>query len=132
MGFFRCVFFFFFNDTATTEIYTRSIVGSVRCVQETVSTQSTWDIKITMSFWSILDKSLDEIFNIIDKDKNGYICSTELREFVNHISKALGRECLTDAELKEGMEDLDTNKDGKLSREEAKPFVVGLFNLKEE
>eukprot|EP00831_Metopus_contortus_P061334 TRINITY_DN53179_c0_g1_i1.p1 TRINITY_DN53179_c0_g1~~TRINITY_DN53179_c0_g1_i1.p1 ORF type:complete len:122 (-),score=28.69 TRINITY_DN53179_c0_g1_i1:160-525(-) len=28
-------FFFLFNDTATTEIYTRSIVGSVRCVQET-------------------------------------------------------------------------------------------------
>eukprot|EP00831_Metopus_contortus_P077129 TRINITY_DN7170_c0_g1_i4.p3 TRINITY_DN7170_c0_g1~~TRINITY_DN7170_c0_g1_i4.p3 ORF type:complete len:123 (+),score=21.10 TRINITY_DN7170_c0_g1_i4:37-405(+) len=28
-------FFFFFNDAATTEIYTRSIVGSVRCVQET-------------------------------------------------------------------------------------------------
>eukprot|EP00831_Metopus_contortus_P055307 TRINITY_DN46733_c0_g1_i1.p2 TRINITY_DN46733_c0_g1~~TRINITY_DN46733_c0_g1_i1.p2 ORF type:complete len:137 (+),score=45.77 TRINITY_DN46733_c0_g1_i1:28-438(+) len=28
-------YFFFFNDTATTEIYTRSIVGSVRCVQET-------------------------------------------------------------------------------------------------
>eukprot|EP00831_Metopus_contortus_P016113 TRINITY_DN1671_c0_g1_i3.p1 TRINITY_DN1671_c0_g1~~TRINITY_DN1671_c0_g1_i3.p1 ORF type:complete len:245 (-),score=53.23 TRINITY_DN1671_c0_g1_i3:205-939(-) len=31
----RDFFFFFFNDTATTEIYTRSIVGSVRCVQET-------------------------------------------------------------------------------------------------
>eukprot|EP00831_Metopus_contortus_P079011 TRINITY_DN7771_c0_g1_i2.p1 TRINITY_DN7771_c0_g1~~TRINITY_DN7771_c0_g1_i2.p1 ORF type:complete len:111 (-),score=24.99 TRINITY_DN7771_c0_g1_i2:62-394(-) len=30
-------FFFFFNDTATTEIYTRSIVGSVRCVQETAN-----------------------------------------------------------------------------------------------
>eukprot|EP00831_Metopus_contortus_P029047 TRINITY_DN23976_c0_g1_i2.p1 TRINITY_DN23976_c0_g1~~TRINITY_DN23976_c0_g1_i2.p1 ORF type:complete len:159 (-),score=37.77 TRINITY_DN23976_c0_g1_i2:50-526(-) len=30
-----CLSFFFFNDTATTEIYTRSIVGSVRCVQET-------------------------------------------------------------------------------------------------
>eukprot|EP00831_Metopus_contortus_P061018 TRINITY_DN52895_c0_g1_i2.p1 TRINITY_DN52895_c0_g1~~TRINITY_DN52895_c0_g1_i2.p1 ORF type:complete len:109 (+),score=12.39 TRINITY_DN52895_c0_g1_i2:46-327(+) len=29
------ILFFFFNDTATTEIYTRSIVGSVRCVQET-------------------------------------------------------------------------------------------------
>eukprot|EP01016_Furgasonia_blochmanni_P044180 TRINITY_DN610_c0_g1_i1.p1 TRINITY_DN610_c0_g1~~TRINITY_DN610_c0_g1_i1.p1 ORF type:complete len:449 (+),score=109.87 TRINITY_DN610_c0_g1_i1:2-1348(+) len=27
--------FFFFNDTATTEIYTEQIVGSVRCVQET-------------------------------------------------------------------------------------------------
>eukprot|EP00831_Metopus_contortus_P054780 TRINITY_DN46177_c0_g1_i1.p1 TRINITY_DN46177_c0_g1~~TRINITY_DN46177_c0_g1_i1.p1 ORF type:complete len:182 (+),score=26.62 TRINITY_DN46177_c0_g1_i1:64-609(+) len=33
-----CVYFiFFFNDTATTEIYTRSIVGSVRCVQETAA-----------------------------------------------------------------------------------------------
>eukprot|EP00825_Cyclidium_porcatum_P025395 TRINITY_DN2761_c0_g1_i2.p2 TRINITY_DN2761_c0_g1~~TRINITY_DN2761_c0_g1_i2.p2 ORF type:complete len:222 (+),score=-13.15 TRINITY_DN2761_c0_g1_i2:97-762(+) len=28
-------FVFFFNDTATTEIYTLHIVGSVRCVQET-------------------------------------------------------------------------------------------------
>eukprot|EP00825_Cyclidium_porcatum_P028457 TRINITY_DN3070_c0_g1_i2.p2 TRINITY_DN3070_c0_g1~~TRINITY_DN3070_c0_g1_i2.p2 ORF type:complete len:109 (-),score=21.50 TRINITY_DN3070_c0_g1_i2:182-508(-) len=36
--------FFFFNDTATTEIYTLHIVGSVRCVQETVSTQSTWGV----------------------------------------------------------------------------------------
>eukprot|EP00828_Plagiopyla_frontata_P018187 TRINITY_DN2339_c0_g1_i1.p2 TRINITY_DN2339_c0_g1~~TRINITY_DN2339_c0_g1_i1.p2 ORF type:complete len:124 (-),score=27.90 TRINITY_DN2339_c0_g1_i1:20-391(-) len=30
-----CFFFFFFNDTATTEIYTILFVGSVRCVQET-------------------------------------------------------------------------------------------------
>eukprot|EP00831_Metopus_contortus_P028019 TRINITY_DN23405_c0_g1_i6.p2 TRINITY_DN23405_c0_g1~~TRINITY_DN23405_c0_g1_i6.p2 ORF type:complete len:157 (-),score=40.59 TRINITY_DN23405_c0_g1_i6:144-614(-) len=37
LGSMRCFYFcfFFFNDTATTEIYTRSIVGSVRCVQET-------------------------------------------------------------------------------------------------
>eukprot|EP00825_Cyclidium_porcatum_P024283 TRINITY_DN26761_c0_g1_i1.p1 TRINITY_DN26761_c0_g1~~TRINITY_DN26761_c0_g1_i1.p1 ORF type:complete len:223 (-),score=12.22 TRINITY_DN26761_c0_g1_i1:333-1001(-) len=35
---------FFFKDTATTEIYTLHIVGSVRCVQETVSTQSTWGL----------------------------------------------------------------------------------------
>ena len=27
-----CCITFFFNDTATTEIYTRSLVGSVRCV----------------------------------------------------------------------------------------------------
>eukprot|EP00825_Cyclidium_porcatum_P007262 TRINITY_DN13635_c0_g1_i1.p1 TRINITY_DN13635_c0_g1~~TRINITY_DN13635_c0_g1_i1.p1 ORF type:complete len:213 (+),score=31.63 TRINITY_DN13635_c0_g1_i1:75-713(+) len=37
--YFRYVFFFFFNDTATTEIYTLHIVGSVRCVQETVLQQ---------------------------------------------------------------------------------------------
>ena len=29
---FDSLFVFFFNDTATTEIYTRSLVGSVRCV----------------------------------------------------------------------------------------------------
>eukprot|EP00831_Metopus_contortus_P018762 TRINITY_DN18025_c0_g1_i2.p1 TRINITY_DN18025_c0_g1~~TRINITY_DN18025_c0_g1_i2.p1 ORF type:complete len:130 (-),score=35.09 TRINITY_DN18025_c0_g1_i2:54-443(-) len=29
------LFFFFLKGTATTEIYTRGIVGSVRCVQET-------------------------------------------------------------------------------------------------
>eukprot|EP00825_Cyclidium_porcatum_P013859 TRINITY_DN17351_c0_g1_i3.p1 TRINITY_DN17351_c0_g1~~TRINITY_DN17351_c0_g1_i3.p1 ORF type:complete len:194 (+),score=30.23 TRINITY_DN17351_c0_g1_i3:76-657(+) len=34
-------FFFFFNDTATTEIYTLHIVGSVRCVQETGQTMDT-------------------------------------------------------------------------------------------
>eukprot|EP00828_Plagiopyla_frontata_P031137 TRINITY_DN4097_c0_g1_i1.p1 TRINITY_DN4097_c0_g1~~TRINITY_DN4097_c0_g1_i1.p1 ORF type:complete len:118 (+),score=15.80 TRINITY_DN4097_c0_g1_i1:43-396(+) len=32
----------FFNGTANTDIYTILFVGSVRCVQETVSTQSTW------------------------------------------------------------------------------------------
>eukprot|EP00825_Cyclidium_porcatum_P018435 TRINITY_DN2101_c0_g1_i3.p2 TRINITY_DN2101_c0_g1~~TRINITY_DN2101_c0_g1_i3.p2 ORF type:complete len:129 (-),score=25.33 TRINITY_DN2101_c0_g1_i3:496-882(-) len=35
------IIFFFFNDTATTEIYTLHIVGSVRCVQET----GTWGLK---------------------------------------------------------------------------------------
>ena len=34
-----CVFFFFLNDTATTEINTRSPVGSVRCLKETDRTR---------------------------------------------------------------------------------------------
>eukprot|EP00825_Cyclidium_porcatum_P046091 TRINITY_DN7168_c0_g1_i2.p1 TRINITY_DN7168_c0_g1~~TRINITY_DN7168_c0_g1_i2.p1 ORF type:complete len:171 (-),score=17.88 TRINITY_DN7168_c0_g1_i2:781-1293(-) len=41
--------FFFFNDTATTEIYTLHIVGSVRCVQETairIQEQLMWPKKI--------------------------------------------------------------------------------------
>eukprot|EP00831_Metopus_contortus_P054781 TRINITY_DN46178_c0_g1_i1.p2 TRINITY_DN46178_c0_g1~~TRINITY_DN46178_c0_g1_i1.p2 ORF type:complete len:101 (+),score=30.75 TRINITY_DN46178_c0_g1_i1:8-310(+) len=53
---------FFFKDTATTKIYTRSIVGSVRCVQETgyqrrvhgddpVEFEEEWnfDIKVNLS-----------------------------------------------------------------------------------
>eukprot|EP00825_Cyclidium_porcatum_P010116 TRINITY_DN15188_c0_g1_i3.p4 TRINITY_DN15188_c0_g1~~TRINITY_DN15188_c0_g1_i3.p4 ORF type:complete len:111 (+),score=28.26 TRINITY_DN15188_c0_g1_i3:32-364(+) len=46
--------FFFFNDPATTEIYTLHIVGSVRCVQETVSTQSTWVRKYSQSQIAVL------------------------------------------------------------------------------
>eukprot|EP00825_Cyclidium_porcatum_P050060 TRINITY_DN8819_c0_g1_i1.p1 TRINITY_DN8819_c0_g1~~TRINITY_DN8819_c0_g1_i1.p1 ORF type:complete len:159 (-),score=30.58 TRINITY_DN8819_c0_g1_i1:381-857(-) len=37
--FLSIIIFFFFNDTATTEIYTLHIVGSVRCVQETAYAQ---------------------------------------------------------------------------------------------
>eukprot|EP00831_Metopus_contortus_P019280 TRINITY_DN1833_c0_g1_i2.p1 TRINITY_DN1833_c0_g1~~TRINITY_DN1833_c0_g1_i2.p1 ORF type:complete len:204 (+),score=36.61 TRINITY_DN1833_c0_g1_i2:41-652(+) len=45
-SFFCYLVFFFFNDTATTEIYTRSIVGSVRCVQETGDNMLLfWDIR---------------------------------------------------------------------------------------
>ena len=32
VGFYVAKYVFFFNDTATTDIYTDSIVGSVRCV----------------------------------------------------------------------------------------------------
>eukprot|EP00825_Cyclidium_porcatum_P036160 TRINITY_DN38044_c0_g1_i1.p1 TRINITY_DN38044_c0_g1~~TRINITY_DN38044_c0_g1_i1.p1 ORF type:complete len:260 (-),score=67.53 TRINITY_DN38044_c0_g1_i1:81-860(-) len=39
-------FFFFFNDTATTEIYTLHIVGSVRCVQETESLKNLLEIML--------------------------------------------------------------------------------------
>eukprot|EP00831_Metopus_contortus_P029833 TRINITY_DN24519_c0_g1_i1.p2 TRINITY_DN24519_c0_g1~~TRINITY_DN24519_c0_g1_i1.p2 ORF type:complete len:169 (+),score=12.28 TRINITY_DN24519_c0_g1_i1:47-553(+) len=50
-------FFFFFNDTATTEIYTRSIVGSVRCVQETENILS------SLSYTLFIQKVSKKIIN---------------------------------------------------------------------
>eukprot|EP00825_Cyclidium_porcatum_P014394 TRINITY_DN17722_c0_g1_i1.p1 TRINITY_DN17722_c0_g1~~TRINITY_DN17722_c0_g1_i1.p1 ORF type:complete len:305 (+),score=62.18 TRINITY_DN17722_c0_g1_i1:76-990(+) len=51
-----CLFFrFFFNDTATTEIYTLHIVGSVRCVQETA--QNTSDLSIEKNLFVGLSES---------------------------------------------------------------------------
>ncbi len=35
-----CLLFFFFKGTATTEIYTLHIVGSVRCAYETVTSDT--------------------------------------------------------------------------------------------
>eukprot|EP00831_Metopus_contortus_P052906 TRINITY_DN44439_c0_g1_i1.p1 TRINITY_DN44439_c0_g1~~TRINITY_DN44439_c0_g1_i1.p1 ORF type:complete len:173 (-),score=46.83 TRINITY_DN44439_c0_g1_i1:6-524(-) len=57
--------FLFFNDTATTEIYTRSIVGSVRCVQET----GTWEYR----HWKaeIADESRTRTFRISTSDSVG-------------------------------------------------------------
>eukprot|EP00831_Metopus_contortus_P064651 TRINITY_DN57848_c0_g1_i2.p1 TRINITY_DN57848_c0_g1~~TRINITY_DN57848_c0_g1_i2.p1 ORF type:complete len:364 (+),score=56.01 TRINITY_DN57848_c0_g1_i2:3-1094(+) len=49
--------FFFFNDTATTEIYTRSIVGSVRCVQETGYQRRVHGIKMTNDARLLTDAS---------------------------------------------------------------------------
>eukprot|EP00831_Metopus_contortus_P048487 TRINITY_DN39587_c0_g1_i1.p2 TRINITY_DN39587_c0_g1~~TRINITY_DN39587_c0_g1_i1.p2 ORF type:complete len:142 (+),score=32.90 TRINITY_DN39587_c0_g1_i1:2-427(+) len=70
------ILYFFFNDTATTEIYTRSIVGSVRCVQETVSTQSTWGIKQGKMESFKCDKPghNDQTYTNISKDRKTLLC----------------------------------------------------------
>eukprot|EP00831_Metopus_contortus_P040984 TRINITY_DN32102_c0_g1_i1.p3 TRINITY_DN32102_c0_g1~~TRINITY_DN32102_c0_g1_i1.p3 ORF type:complete len:161 (+),score=45.44 TRINITY_DN32102_c0_g1_i1:1-483(+) len=52
--------FFFFKDTATIEIYTRSIVGSVRCVQETDA----------------------EYMGMLNSIKKGFINATELADYL--------------------------------------------------
>eukprot|EP00825_Cyclidium_porcatum_P039934 TRINITY_DN4950_c0_g1_i1.p4 TRINITY_DN4950_c0_g1~~TRINITY_DN4950_c0_g1_i1.p4 ORF type:complete len:118 (-),score=26.02 TRINITY_DN4950_c0_g1_i1:289-642(-) len=51
-------FFFFFKDTATTEIYTLHIVGSVRCVQET----GTWVMKI--AFGTMVESQKCKLLNL--------------------------------------------------------------------
>eukprot|EP00825_Cyclidium_porcatum_P005609 TRINITY_DN12749_c0_g1_i2.p1 TRINITY_DN12749_c0_g1~~TRINITY_DN12749_c0_g1_i2.p1 ORF type:complete len:162 (+),score=23.73 TRINITY_DN12749_c0_g1_i2:109-594(+) len=48
-------FLFFFNDTATTEIYTLHIVGSVRCVQES-------GILISLSLFEPSELTINRVF----------------------------------------------------------------------
>eukprot|EP00831_Metopus_contortus_P054484 TRINITY_DN45878_c0_g1_i1.p2 TRINITY_DN45878_c0_g1~~TRINITY_DN45878_c0_g1_i1.p2 ORF type:complete len:107 (+),score=41.17 TRINITY_DN45878_c0_g1_i1:123-443(+) len=61
--------FFFFNDTATTEIYTRSIVGSVRCVQETEKEQRKGTKKVIKCFQQV--KSKEKGHREKENQKNG-------------------------------------------------------------
>eukprot|EP00825_Cyclidium_porcatum_P006649 TRINITY_DN13316_c0_g1_i1.p1 TRINITY_DN13316_c0_g1~~TRINITY_DN13316_c0_g1_i1.p1 ORF type:complete len:141 (+),score=54.16 TRINITY_DN13316_c0_g1_i1:121-543(+) len=56
------IFFFFFNDTATTEIYTLHIVGSVRCVQETGSSKGDLKINLKVDIPKNLDKNAETLF----------------------------------------------------------------------
>eukprot|EP00825_Cyclidium_porcatum_P030024 TRINITY_DN31903_c0_g1_i2.p1 TRINITY_DN31903_c0_g1~~TRINITY_DN31903_c0_g1_i2.p1 ORF type:complete len:235 (-),score=62.83 TRINITY_DN31903_c0_g1_i2:267-971(-) len=62
-------FFFFFNDTATTEIYTLHIVGSVRCVQETVIKKygnNQWAIK-SLGYYTKNTSLSKDVINIVQE-----------------------------------------------------------------
>eukprot|EP00828_Plagiopyla_frontata_P028645 TRINITY_DN3702_c0_g1_i4.p3 TRINITY_DN3702_c0_g1~~TRINITY_DN3702_c0_g1_i4.p3 ORF type:complete len:112 (-),score=23.75 TRINITY_DN3702_c0_g1_i4:53-388(-) len=51
--YFSILYVFFFNDTATTEIYTILFVGSVRCVQETdINSVKTHEFRLPPIVWS--------------------------------------------------------------------------------
>eukprot|EP00831_Metopus_contortus_P006978 TRINITY_DN12664_c0_g1_i2.p2 TRINITY_DN12664_c0_g1~~TRINITY_DN12664_c0_g1_i2.p2 ORF type:complete len:123 (-),score=28.55 TRINITY_DN12664_c0_g1_i2:70-438(-) len=84
-----CYFcFFFFNDTATTEIYTRSIVGSVRCVQETVTYLHVIKGKILSDkqIKKLLNELLEELIKTVNKGilKEGIpLPNSKLFEFDN-------------------------------------------------
>eukprot|EP00831_Metopus_contortus_P077283 TRINITY_DN7212_c0_g1_i2.p1 TRINITY_DN7212_c0_g1~~TRINITY_DN7212_c0_g1_i2.p1 ORF type:complete len:555 (-),score=133.33 TRINITY_DN7212_c0_g1_i2:49-1713(-) len=77
--------FFFFNDTATTEIYTRSIVGSVRCVQETDAEYMGYKMEDIERGKGIEDliKRKEEL------QKRFNISSNKLKERIGKINKSL-------------------------------------------
>eukprot|EP00831_Metopus_contortus_P067471 TRINITY_DN60218_c0_g1_i2.p1 TRINITY_DN60218_c0_g1~~TRINITY_DN60218_c0_g1_i2.p1 ORF type:complete len:238 (+),score=44.54 TRINITY_DN60218_c0_g1_i2:67-780(+) len=72
---------FFFNDTATTEIYTRSIVGSVRCVQET-GINAEYMGKLTMLIWTMLVCGVFAILNITNENFEELVLNSESTWFV--------------------------------------------------
>eukprot|EP00825_Cyclidium_porcatum_P052356 TRINITY_DN9897_c0_g1_i2.p2 TRINITY_DN9897_c0_g1~~TRINITY_DN9897_c0_g1_i2.p2 ORF type:complete len:107 (+),score=10.00 TRINITY_DN9897_c0_g1_i2:65-385(+) len=59
-----CHYFFFFNDTATTEIYTLHIVGSVRCVQETVGIQPYYSQVFVLNIYGFFIYTSVNIYSI--------------------------------------------------------------------
>eukprot|EP00831_Metopus_contortus_P025938 TRINITY_DN221_c0_g1_i6.p3 TRINITY_DN221_c0_g1~~TRINITY_DN221_c0_g1_i6.p3 ORF type:complete len:110 (+),score=19.94 TRINITY_DN221_c0_g1_i6:77-406(+) len=71
--------------------------------------------------------AVDRLFDEIDKDKNGYLCATEVTEFLNLVCDSTDSDPLPIAEVQKGMEQLDKNKDGKLSKAEARPFLMEIL-----
>ena len=76
--------FFFFNDPATNEIYTRSLVGSVRCVKRQV-------------FMLWLD--LDEDKFIVDHKEVESVRWIDLEECIECVEKNLFRHYIATEEL---------------------------------
>eukprot|EP00831_Metopus_contortus_P062306 TRINITY_DN54378_c0_g1_i2.p3 TRINITY_DN54378_c0_g1~~TRINITY_DN54378_c0_g1_i2.p3 ORF type:complete len:117 (-),score=13.22 TRINITY_DN54378_c0_g1_i2:209-559(-) len=86
-----CFLCFFFNDTATTEIYTRSIVGSVRCVQETVCNRGLifYEEKDFLSSPVLVDLlNMVPFYSVLQQAS----CYTEKLEKVSHYLENLGYE----------------------------------------
>ncbi|CAL4935605.1 unnamed protein product [Urochloa decumbens] len=61
------------------------------------------------------EEKLQEAFDVIDKDQDGYISATELRQVMTNLG-----EKVTDQEVEEMMREADTDGDGLVSFEEFK------------
>ena len=85
-----------------------SATSAVVCLKDLINNN-------TKKFTEITSSSFDKY----DKDKSGYIEYSELKEVINDMAKQFNLATNVDEDLvKKAFESLDTNKDGKLSKEE--------------
>lgn len=74
-----------------------------------------------------LRQAVDVIFDKYDSDKSGFIESNELKVFFTDLAQHLGIDTPSDADIQDALKELDTNNDGKVSREELFSFAKALF-----
>ena len=68
-----CYLFCFFNDTATTEIYTRSLVGSVKmCIRDRVLPLAVFDPTQSNSLRAIVDSTFRVASRVRDRMSVSY------------------------------------------------------------
>eukprot|EP01015_Nassula_variabilis_P012878 TRINITY_DN2052_c0_g1_i2.p1 TRINITY_DN2052_c0_g1~~TRINITY_DN2052_c0_g1_i2.p1 ORF type:complete len:203 (-),score=70.86 TRINITY_DN2052_c0_g1_i2:130-738(-) len=126
--------FFFFNDTATTEIYTEQIVGSVRCVQETEFTELKASGKLPFRQVPVLEKDgkffsqsipllrwICQTNNLYPTDPEQIYHAEIAKEVVNDITLGLMKVWFSKPEQKE-----EVIK--KLLDEQFPPLLKGLEN----
>lgn len=75
----------------------------------------------------LIDSLIDEMFMKSDLNQSGFVEYTELYFAMTEMAKELNKTAPTKEKVAEIMDKLDLNKDGKLSKEEYKPFVLKLL-----
>lgn len=69
-----------------------------------------------------------EIFEKFDLNKNGSIDLDEMKQLIAFLSEKSGTAMPSDESIKEGLANLDHNKDGVLQFEEFLPFYSSLYS----
>ena len=78
-----------------------------------------------------IDKALHDYFSSVDKNKNGVLEYKEIKKILIKFSEDTDTVIETDDEIKKAFDQLDTNKDGKISFDEFKTlFEIYLKRFK--
>mmetsp|Transcript_24258 Transcript_24258/g.21535 ORF Transcript_24258/g.21535 Transcript_24258/m.21535 type:complete len:97 (-) Transcript_24258:64-354(-) len=79
-----------------------------------------------------LQETVDYVFNEADKDSNGGIDASEFAKNMKEVYENIGLPIPSDSDISKYMDELDTNKDGKLDKEEFKAYVINMLSRDKE
>ena len=75
---------------------------------------------------SVFGPMVDDLFNSVDSDKNGFIDRAELKKLLAEIGQVLEIPPPSDEDVDNELKRLDDNKDGKISKQELRKLVKEL------
>lgn len=76
----------------------------------------------------IVKKTVEEIWCKYDKDNNGYLDKHEMKPFAKESAEQMGEgAAFNDEEFETFFKELDTNEDGKISKDEMIEFILKMF-----
>ena len=78
---------------------------------------------------SVFGPMVDDLFNSVDSDKNGFIDRAELKKWLAEIGQVLEIPPPSDEDVDNELKRLDDNKDGKVSKQELRKLVKELVLL---
>ena len=79
-----------------------------------------------------LQETVDYVFGEADIDSNGTIDASEFAKHMKGVYENIGLSSPSDDDIQKYMGELDTNKDGKLDKDEFKTYVVNMLKKDKE
>ena len=74
-------------------------------------------------------KATEEIFNLLDTNKSGFIEQSEFKNAMIDLAKKLNAPEPSDAEITQSLNSVDKDKDGKISKKELEDIIKTFCDL---